>query len=87
MDEYKLLKDTFTAEDFDAENLVLTAKEAGCKYITLMDILAAPEGIAVIRRDHPDIDVFVAAVDEKLNDHAYIVPGLGDAGERIFGTK
>ena len=59
----------------------------GCKHVVLMDIIAAPEGVAVIRRDHPDVDVFVAAVDEKLNDNAYIVPGLGDAGDRIFGTK
>ena len=59
----------------------------GCKHIVLMDIIAAPEGVAVIRRDHPDVDLFVAAVDEKLNDNAYIVPGLGDAGDRIFGTK
>ena len=59
----------------------------GCKHIVLMDIIAAPEGVAVIRRDHPDIDLFVAAVDEKLNENAYIVPGLGDAGDRIFGTK
>lgn len=62
-------------------------EEYGCKYITLMDIIAAPEGVATIRREHPDIDIFVAAVDECLNDHAYIVPGLGDAGDRIFGTK
>ena len=62
-------------------------EEYGCKYITLMDILAAPEGVEVIRNDHPDVDIYVAAVDEKLNDHAYIVPGLGDAGDRIFGTK
>ncbi len=62
-------------------------EEYGCKYITLMDIIAAPEGVAVIRSDHPDVDIYVAAVDEKLNDHAYIVPGLGDAGDRIFGTK
>ena len=59
----------------------------GCKHIILMDIIAAPEGVAVIRRDHPDVELFVAAVDEKLNEHAYIVPGLGDAGDRIFGTK
>jgi uracil phosphoribosyltransferase len=52
-----------------------------------MDIIAAPEGIAVIRKDHPDVDLFVASVDERLNEHAYIVPGLGDAGDRIFGTK
>ena len=62
-------------------------EEYGCKHITLMDILAAPEGVEVIRRDHPDVDIYVTAVDEKLNDHAYIVPGLGDAGDRIFGTK
>ena len=59
----------------------------GCKHIVLMDIIAAPEGVAVIRADHPDVDIFVAAVDEKLHEHAYIVPGLGDAGDRIFGTK
>ena len=59
----------------------------GCKNIVLMDIIAAPEGVAVIRRDHPDVELFVASVDEKLNEHAYIVPGLGDAGDRIFGTK
>ena len=59
----------------------------GCKNIILMDIIAAPEGVAVIRRDHPDVELFVASVDEKLNEHAYIVPGLGDAGDRIFGTK
>jgi len=62
-------------------------EEYGCKHITLMDILAAPEGVEVIRKDHPDVDIYVTAVDEKLNDHAYIVPGLGDAGDRIFGTK
>ena len=62
-------------------------KEYGCKSITLMDIIAAPEGIAAVRAAHPDVDIYVAAVDEKLNEHAYIVPGLGDAGDRIFGTK
>lgn len=62
-------------------------KEYGCKSITLMDILAAPEGVKAVREAHPDVDIFVAAVDERLNEHAYIVPGLGDAGDRIFGTK
>ena len=62
-------------------------KEYGCKNITLMNIIAAPEGIERVRQDHPDVDIFVAAVDERLNEHAYIVPGLGDAGDRIFGTK
>ena len=62
-------------------------REYGCKSITLMDIIAAPEGIEVVQREHPDVDIYVAAGDEKLNEHAYIVPGLGDAGDRIFGTK
>ena len=62
-------------------------KRRGVKHIKLMNILAAPEGIACIQKDHPDVDIYVAAVDEKLNEHAYIVPGLGDAGDRIFGTK
>lgn len=59
----------------------------GCKNITLMDIIAAPEGIEAVTKKHPDIDIYVTAVDEKLNEHAYIVPGLGDCGDRIFGTK
>lgn len=67
--------------------ITVLKKKYGCKYITLMDIIAAPEGVAVIRRDHPDVDIFVASVDERLNEHAYIIPGLGDAGDRIFGTK
>ena len=52
-----------------------------------MNIIAAPEGIERVHKDHPDVEIYVAAVDEKLNDHGYIVPGLGDAGDRIFGTK
>ena len=59
----------------------------GCKSITLMDIIAAPEGIQAVSEAHPDIDIIVTAVDEKLNENAYIVPGLGDCGDRIFGTK
>ncbi len=62
-------------------------KERGCKSIHLMCILASTEGIERILRDHPDVDLFVGAKDEKLNEHGYIVPGLGDAGDRIFGTK
>ncbi len=61
--------------------------EYGCKAITLMDIIAAPEGIEAVSKAHPDIDIFVTAVDTCLNEHAYIVPGLGDCGDRIFGTK
>ncbi len=62
-------------------------KGYGCRHIKMMNILAAPEGIERMRREHPDVDIYVAAVDECLNDHGYIVPGLGDAGDRIFGTK
>ena len=62
-------------------------KNYGCKHIKLMNILAAPEGIKAVREAHPDVDIYVAGVDEKLNDHGYIVPGLGDAGDRIFGPK
>ncbi len=59
----------------------------GCKHVKLMCIIAAPEGIAAMQAAHPDVEIYVAACDEKLNDHGYIVPGLGDAGDRIFGTK
>jgi uracil phosphoribosyltransferase len=62
-------------------------KKRGARNVKLMCLIAAPEGIARVQKDHPEIDIFVAAVDEKLNDHGYIVPGLGDAGDRIFGTK
>ena len=62
-------------------------KERGCKKIHFMCIIAAPEGIARMEADHPDIDIYAGALDEKLNEIGYIVPGLGDAGDRIFGTK
>lgn len=62
-------------------------KEKGCKNIHFMCIIAAPEGIKKMQEAHPDVDMYVGALDEKLNDHGYIVPGLGDAGDRIFGTK
>ncbi len=62
-------------------------KEVGVKNIKLMCIIAAPEGVEAMQKAHPDVDIFAAALDEHLNDHGYIVPGLGDAGDRIFGTK
>lgn len=62
-------------------------KQRGCKSIRFMCLVAAPEGIKVLQDAHPDVDIFVAAVDECLNENCYIVPGLGDAGDRIFGTK
>jgi len=62
-------------------------KDKGCKNIHFMCIIAAPEGVAKMQEIHPDVDIYIGALDEKLNDHGYIVPGLGDAGDRIFGTK
>ncbi len=62
-------------------------KEKGVKRIRFMCIIAAPEGIALMKQSHPDVDIYVGALDERLNEHGYIVPGLGDAGDRIFGTK
>lgn len=61
-------------------------KDRGCKKIHFMCIIAAPEGVERMKKEHPDVDIYIGALDEKLNDHAYIVPGLGDAGDRIFGT-
>ena len=62
-------------------------KKHGCKQIIMMNIIGCPEGIKRVQEAHPDVEMYLAACDEKLNDHAYIVPGLGDAGDRIFGTK
>jgi len=62
-------------------------KEKGANSIKLMCLIAAPEGIKALHDKHPDVDIYTAAIDERLNDHGYIVPGLGDAGDRLFGTK
>ena len=62
-------------------------KEAGARSIKFLCLLAAPEGVAAFRAAHPDVPVFTAAIDDRLNDHGYIVPGLGDAGDRLYGTK
>ena len=62
-------------------------KKHGCKKIIMMNVIGCPEGIKRVQEAHPDVDMYLAACDERLNDHAYIVPGLGDAGDRIFGTK
>jgi len=62
-------------------------KQRGCKSITLMCLVGCPEGVAALQAAHPDVDLYIAAIDEKLNEHKYIVPGLGDAGDRLFGTK
>ena len=62
-------------------------KKHGCKNIIMMNIIGCPEGIAAVQKAHPDVDIYMAACDERLNEHCYIIPGLGDAGDRIFGTK
>ena len=62
-------------------------KEHGCKQIIMMNIIDCPEGVEAVQKAHPDVELYLAAVDEKLNEHKYIIPGLGDAGDRIFGTK
>ena len=62
-------------------------KARGCRNIIMMNIIGCPEGVKMVQDAHPDVEMYLAALDEKLNDHAYIIPGLGDAGDRIFGTK
>lgn len=82
-----IIVDPMLATGGSASAAISFMKEYGCQHIKLMDVLAAPEGIARIQKDHPDVEVYVAAMDDHLNEHGYIVPGLGDAGDRIFGTK
>ena len=79
--------DPMLATGGSAADAIRMIKEKGAEKITFLGLIAAPEGIERLRREHPDVDIYVAALDEKLNDHGYIVPGLGDAGDRIFGTK
>lgn len=82
-----IILDPMLATGGSASAAIQFIKNYGCKSIKLMCIISAPDGVKKICEDHPDIDIYVAAVDEKLNEHGYIVPGLGDAGDRIFGTK
>ena len=81
-----LVVDPMLATGGSAAAAITMLKEKGAKKLILMCLVAAPEGVKVINDEHPDVSVYVAAVDEKLNEHGYIVPGLGDAGDRIFGT-
>ena len=81
-----LVVDPMLATGGSASAAITMLKEKGAKNLILMCLVAAPEGVQVIKEDHPDVPVYVAAVDDHLNDHGYIVPGLGDAGDRIFGT-
>ncbi len=79
--------DPMLATGGSAAAAITMLKEKGAKKIHFLCILAAPEGVKKMQEAHPDVDIYIGALDEKLNDHGYIVPGLGDAGDRIFGTK
>ena len=82
-----LIVDPMLATGGSASAAITFLKGYGCKNIKLMNIIGCPEGIKAVTEEHPDVELYVAAVDEKLNENKYIVPGLGDAGDRIFGTK
>ena len=82
-----IVTDPMLATGGSASDAIAMLKDKGCTQIKLMCLVSAPEGVAKVQADHPDVDIYVAALDEKLNENAYIVPGLGDAGDRIFGTK
>ncbi|MBQ5801223.1 MAG: uracil phosphoribosyltransferase [Clostridia bacterium] len=82
-----IVVDPMLATGGSASDAIRMLKNKGCTSIRLMCLVAAPEGVKKVQEDHPDVDIYSASLDEKLNDHAYIVPGLGDAGDRLFGTK
>ncbi|MEQ6377004.1 uracil phosphoribosyltransferase [Bacillaceae bacterium S4-13-58] len=79
--------DPMLATGGSANEAIHSLKKRGGQNIRLMCLIAAPEGVEAVKKEHPDVDIYLAALDEKLNEHGYIVPGLGDAGDRLFGTK
>ena len=85
-DRIVILIDPMLATGGSACDALQILKNKGCKHIKFMCLVAAPEGVKKVQEAHPDVEIYTAALDECLNDHAYIVPGLGDAGDRIFGT-
>ena len=84
---FVIVVDPMLATGGSAADAIAMLKEKGVENIRLMCLVAAPEGVAKVQKEHPDVDIYVAALDEKLNENCYIVPGLGDAGDRLFGTK
>ena len=82
-----IVTDPMLATGGSASDAIQMLKNLGCNNIRLMCLVGVPEGIAKVQAEHPDVDIYLAAVDDHLNENAYIVPGLGDAGDRIFGTK
>ena len=81
-----LVLDPMLATGGSASDAITLIKKRGCSHIRLVNLIAAPEGVKKVQEDHPDVDIYIAAMDDHLNEHAYIVPGLGDAGDRLFGT-
>ena len=86
-DRITILVDPMLATGGSASDALTMLKNKGVKNIRMMCLVAAPEGVAKLQAEHPDVDIYTAGLDERLNEHAYNVPGLGDAGDRIFGTK
>ena len=86
-ERFFIVTDPMLATGGSASAAITLLKERGAKTIKLMCLVAAPQGIEVVQKDHPDVDIYVAVLDDHLNEKGYIVPGLGDAGDRIFGTK
>lgn len=86
-ERYIILCDPMLATGGSASGAIQMLKKRGCTQIKLLCLVAAPEGVERLQAEHPDVEIYAAALDEYLNDHAYIVPGLGDAGDRLFGTK
>jgi len=82
-----MIVDPMLATGGSASDAITMIKKRGCKKIKLMSIIAAPEGVKKVAEDHPDVEIYVSTLDRCLNEHGYILPGLGDAGDRIFGTK
>jgi uracil phosphoribosyltransferase len=82
-----MVLDPMLATGGSSSDAIQVLKDNGAKTIKLVCVVGAPEGVERIMKDHPDVQIYLAAIDEKLNEHGYIVPGLGDAGDRLFGTK
>jgi uracil phosphoribosyltransferase len=82
-----MVLDPMLATGGSSTGAIQVLKDHGAKIIKLVCVVGAPQGVECIMKDHPDVQIYLAGLDEKLNDHGYIVPGLGDAGDRLFGTK
>ena len=86
-ERYIIVCDPMLATGGSASDAITMLKKRGCTQIKLLCLVAAPEGVEKLQKDHPDVQIYAASLDDHLNEHAYIVPGLGDAGDRLFGTK